>query len=131
MAHDLKEIMDALAEVFETTCEPYRKGYSMTLRTGAGRTQTIRAMLKTRDGHEIMMVYTPVGKFDSYTDLATLLSRNVETLYARVAVLEQSIIVMAASILEETSLKEARIAVEEVARVGDELESQIFGVDQH
>ena len=132
MTAELKTLMDSLASEFHTTCEPFRKGYSMTIDIGGGRTQTIRALIRVNaEAQQILLIYTPVGKYDSYVDLTGLLARNLETIYARVALLDQNIVVVAGSLLSETSVMDARIAVQEVARFGDRLERELFGVDRN
>jgi hypothetical protein len=122
--HDLSEAMDVLFQASEGV-------YSLEMPTAGGRSQVVHAFAQESgmDG-EMIVFYTPVGEISDGIDWQSLLELNVGTVYARVGVIEDQIVVLAGQMLDSADVSEVIAILSEVGTLGDTLESLLYGEDR-
>jgi hypothetical protein len=122
--HDLAEAMDVAFQVEEGV-------YSIKMPTLGGRNQVVN--VTTRDsgmGGEMILFYTPVGPVTDEIDWTTLLELNVGTIYARVGIIRDHIVVVSGQMLDTADVSEVITMLSEVGSLGDMLEDIFFDQDK-
>ena len=133
----LHERMEAIAAEYGFGFRSADDGatHRMECRFGGGRTQVVSGTTLETPERRTHVVYTLVGPLSEELELADLLRRHMTWRRARIGVLEGDLVV--ASTLEpervrreegETLVKDA---LREVSVHGDELEEELFGVDEN
>jgi hypothetical protein len=116
--------MDVTFQAFEGT-------YSLEMPTPGGRSQVVHAFTQESgiEG-EMIVFYTPVGEVNADIDWQSLLELNVGTIYARVGVIEDQIVVLAGQMLDSADVSEVIAILSEVGTLGDMLENLLYGEDR-
>lgn len=127
----LGHFMQDLAEAMEVTFQVEGGVYSLEMPTIGGRKQVVSATLRESGvGGDMILFYTPVGPVSSEVDLRSLLELNIGTIYARVAIIADHVVVAAGQMLESADLSEVITILSEVGTLGDMLEGLFFGEDK-
>lgn len=122
--------MQDLAEAMEVTFSVSEGVYSMEMPTTDDRTQVVNTTLRESGiGGEMILFYTPVGPVVDDIDWRGLLELNIGTIYARVAIIEEHIVVVAGQMLDTADVSEVIAILTEVGSLGDILENLFFGED--
>jgi hypothetical protein len=123
--------MQDLAEAMGVTFQASEGTYSLEMPTPGGRSQVVHAFVQ-ESGIEGDMIafYTPVGDADEGIDWQSLLELNVGTIYARVGIIEDQIVVLAGQMLDSADVSEVIAILSEVGTLGDMLESLFHGEDR-
>jgi hypothetical protein len=122
--------MQDLAEAMEVTFQVSEGVYSMEMPTAGGRSQIVNAA--TRDsgvGGEMILFYTPVCPIVDEIDWQSLLELNIGTIYARVAIIADHVVVVAGQMLDSADVSEVITMLTEVGTLGDILENLFTGED--
>lgn len=128
MPSELGHFMQDLAEAIGVRFEVSEGIYSLDMPTAQNRGQTVHAMIQESSiGDEMILFYTPVGPITDEIDWRGLLELNVGTIYARVGVISDHIVVVAGQMLDSADLSEVIAILSEVSTLGDILEKQFFG----
>ena len=126
----LGHFMQDLAEAMGVAFQVIDGVYSMEMPTAGGRKQVVNAFVRESGvGGEMILFYTPVGPVMEEIDWRSLLELNVGTIYARVGVIEEQIVVVAGQMLDTADLSEVITMLTEVGTLGDILEDLFFGGD--
>jgi hypothetical protein len=130
MASSLGHFMQDLAEAMQVTFQASEGVYSLEMPTGAGRHQTVNVTVRESSvGDDMILFYTPVGPVTDEVDWRSLLELNVGTVYARVGIINDHIVVVAGQMLETADLSEVITILTEVGTLGDILEEHFFDQD--
>jgi hypothetical protein len=128
MSSPLGHLMQDLAEAMQVTFQSSEGVYSMDMPTPGGRRQVVNATLRESGvGGQMIMFYTPVGPAEQEIDWRSLLEMNVGTIYARVGIIADHIVVVAGQMLDSADLSEVIAMLAEVGTLGDMLEKAFFG----
>ncbi len=127
----LEQLMQDLAEAMGVRFQAQDGMYSLEMPTIGGRTQVVNAMLR-ESGFEgdMILFYTPVGPVNDEVDWRGLLELNVGTIYARVGILGDHIVVVAGQMLNTADVSEVITILSEVGSLGDMLENLFSGEDR-
>ena len=124
----LGHLMQDLAEAMDVPFQAERDVYSLEMPTATGRSQLVQVALQDSSlGEEMILFYTPVGPVSDGIDWRRLLERNVGTIYARIGIIADHIVVVAGQMLGTAELTEVIAMLAEVGTLGDMLEEQFFG----
>jgi hypothetical protein len=128
---ELGHLMQDLAEAMGVTFQAFEGTYSLEMPTPGGRSQVVHAFVQESGIEGDMIVfYTPVGDVDEGIDWQSLLELNVGTIYARVGIIEDQIVVLAGQMLDSADVSEVIAILSEVGTLGDMLESLFYGEDR-
>lgn len=123
--------MQDLAEAMDVTFQVSEGVYSLELPTAGGRTQIVNATTRESGvGGEMILFYTPVGEVMDEIDWHSLLELNVGTIYARVGIIAEHIVVVAGQMLDTADVSEVITVLTEVGTLGDVLENLFYGEDR-
>ncbi len=126
----LGHFMQDLAEAMEVNFQVSGGVYSFEMPTTGGRSQVVHATTRESGvGDEMILFYTPVGKVVDEIDWRSLLEINVGTIYARVGIIEDHIVVVAGQLLDSADVSEVITILTEVGTLGDMLENLLYGED--
>jgi hypothetical protein len=128
---ELGHLMQNLAEAMDVTFQASEGTYSLEMPTPGGRSQAVHAFVQ-ESGIEGRMIlfYTPVGEVNENVDWQSLLELNMGTIYARVGIIEDQIVVLAGQMLDSADVSEVIAILSEVGTLGDMLESLLYGRDR-
>lgn len=104
---------------------------SIEFQLGNNRHQRIYGKTDTIAGEKVGLLYTKVGSLNETIDPTELLAMNTTLRYARVALYEDDIVLLALFDLMNTSVKECAPMLAELAATADELEQRFFTSDMH
>lgn len=128
----LGHFMQDLAEGMGVTFQVSEGTYSFDMPTEGGRSQVVHVTIRESGiGGEMILFYTPVGEVTDETDWTSLLELNLGTIYARIALLEDHIVVVAGQMLDSADVSEVITMLAEVGSLGDLLESAYYGEDRY
>lgn len=124
----LDHLMQDLAEATNAELQAGGEVYSLRLPTAGGRSQTVHASVLERDAEsDMILFYTPVGPAVDGMDWRSLLEVNVGTVYARVGLLDDQIVIAAGQVLDTADVDQLAAMLNEVGTLGDLLEGLFFG----
>jgi len=127
---ELGHFMQDLAEAMEVPFHVSEGVYSLEMPATGGRSQVVNVMLRESGvGGEMILFYTPVGPVSDDIGWTSLLELNVGTIYARVAIIADHIVVVAGQMLGTADVSEVITMLTEVGTLGDMLENLFFGQD--
>jgi hypothetical protein len=128
---ELGHLMQDLSEAMGVTFQASEGVYSLEMPTPGGRSQVVHAFVQESgiEG-EMIVFYTPVGAIDEDIDWRSLLELNVGTIYARVGIIEDQIVVLAGQMLDSADVSEVIAILSEVGSLGDMLENLFYGTDR-
>jgi hypothetical protein len=133
-ALDLKTLMNKLAAFFKT--ELHMDGAIFQLRAPlpGGRSQLIGATQRDSEGRTLGIFFSEIGTLNDQINLEYLLRKNIELGYSKIAVMDdeqgvKKVGIIAVTSMEFTSPQLCVQILEEVAKVADSLEHELFGVD--
>jgi hypothetical protein len=123
--------MQDLAEAMDVTFQVSEGVYSLEMPTAGGRSQVVNALTQDSGlGGDMILFYTPVGEVMEDIDWIALLELNVGTIYARVGIIEDHIVVVAGQMLDSADVSEVIAILTEVGTLGDILEDLLYGKDR-
>jgi hypothetical protein len=127
LEHFVRDLAAALGVTFQVD----QGIYSIEVSTAGKRSQTVHVSLRESgiDG-QMILFYTPVGPIGDGIDWRSLLELNVGTIYARVGIIGEQIVVAAGQMLGSAEVSVAREMLTEVGALGDVLEHLFFGEDK-
>jgi hypothetical protein len=100
------------------------------IHTPGNRTQLLYGRVQSIGDEDAGLLYTVVGRLKEDMDPRDLLRLNVTLRHARLALLEDShIVLMATFDLLRTSINECAPILQELAAVADDLEQRYFALD--
>jgi len=124
----LGHLMQDLADAMEVPFQVDRGVYSLEMPAASGRSQLVQVTLQDSGLEEQMILfYTPVGPVSDDVDWRSLLELNVGTIYARIGIIADYIVVVAGQMLSTAELTEVIAMLTEVGTLGDRLEETFFG----
>jgi hypothetical protein len=124
----LDHLMQELANATNAELQAAGEVYSLRLPTAGGRSQTVHASVLERDAqNDMILFYTPVGPAVDRMDWRSLLEVNVGTVYARVGLLDDQIVIAAGQVLDTAEIDQLATMLNEVGTLGDLLEGLLFG----
>ena len=122
--------MQDLAEAMDVTFQVSEGVYSMEMPTTGKRTQIVNVTTRESGiGGEMILFYTPVGPVVEGLDWQSLLELNIGTIYARVGIIADHIVVVGGQMLDSADVSEVIAMLTEVGSLGDILEDIFFGED--
>ena len=125
----LGHFMQDLAKEMGVSFQVQDGVYSMDMPTMDGRCQLVNVTVQESGiGGEMLLFYTPVGPMTEDIDLRDLLELNIgSTVYARVGIVAEHIVVAAGQMLDSADVSEVIAMLAEVGAMGDMLEKHYFG----
>ena len=128
----LGHYMQDQAEAMDVTLQSSEGVYSLEMPTPGGRTQIVNATLHESGlGGEMVLFHTLVGALTDDVDCRSLLELNVGTIYARVGIMDEHIVVVAGQLLDSAEVSEVITMLSEVGTLGDLLEQLLYGADKY
>lgn len=133
----LRERMEAIAGEYGFPFRTSDDGatHRMECRFGRGRTQVVSGTTLETLERRTHVVFSVVGPLSDELDLADLLRRHMIWSSARIGLLEDDLVVAAAldpeAVRGDGGAELVKDALREVSTLGDELEDELFGVDEH
>jgi hypothetical protein len=123
--------MQDLAEAMEVTFQVSEGVYSMEMPTAGGRSQMVNATTRESGvGGEMILFYTPVCPVMDEIDWRSMLELNIGTIYARVGIIADHVVVVAGQMLDTADVSEVITMLTEVGTLGDILENLFTGEDK-
>ena len=118
----------AVAAALGSSFQVDQDTYSVEISTTGKRSQVVNISVRESgiDG-QMILLYTPVGSVGEGIDWRSLLELNVGTIYARVGIIGEQIVIVAGQMLDRVDVGEAMSMLSEVGTLGDVLESLFFG----
>ena len=126
----LGHFMQDLAEAMDVTFQVSEGTYSLEMPTTGERTQIVNVTTRESGiGGEMILFYTPVSPVVDDMDWRSLLELNLGTIYARVSVIADHVVVVAGQLLDSADVSEVIAMLSEVGSLGDILEDLFSGED--
>jgi len=124
--------MQDLAEAMDVTFQASEGIYTFEMPTTGNRSQMVNVITRESGvGDEMILFYTTVGEALDDIPWKGLLEPNVGTIYARVGIIEEHIVVVAGQLLDSADVSEVITMLTEVGTLGDLLENMLFGEDRY
>jgi hypothetical protein len=131
MRSSLESFVQDLATALGVTFQVDQGIYSIEIATAGKRRQAVQISARESGvGGPMLLFYTPVGPIVDEMDWCSLLELNVGTVYARVGIVGDQIVVAAGQMLDSADIRQAMAMLNEVGTLGDVLESLFFGQDR-
>ncbi len=128
----IASVMQDIADYFGTVYQVRQGDHEIEIPFSDGRSQLVSATIgKDLEGRDTVLFFTTVGDFSSELNLKSLMEENIKPLYARIAIFNDKVVVVAGQLLETAQLEEVITIVQEVANFGDYLEAGLFGRDRY
>jgi hypothetical protein len=129
---DLGHFMQDLAEAMDVTFQVSEGIYTFEMPTAGNRSQMVNVITRESGvGDEMILFYTTVGEALDDIPWKGLLELNVGTIYARVGIIEEHVVVVAGQLLDSADVSEVITMLTEVGTLGDLLENMLFGEDRY